>query len=65
VGSPRRRQCILLQAARSVGSTLKAFQPTIREVVEVSQDIKGTLEKASGDTAAGVDGRLAHQGPGS
>lgn len=33
------------QAAKSVGKTLRAFQPTIREVVEASQDIKGTLEK--------------------
>jgi hypothetical protein len=36
------------QAARSIGSTLRAFQPTIKEVVEVSQDIKGTLEKELG-----------------
>ena len=36
------------QAAKSVGKTLKAFQPTIREVVSVSQDIKGTLEKELG-----------------
>ncbi len=35
------------QAAKSIGNTLRAFQPTIREVVEVSQDIKGTLEKVS------------------
>jgi hypothetical protein len=28
-----------------LGQTLRAFQPTIREVVEVSQDLKGTLEK--------------------
>ena len=36
------------QAAKSVGKTLKAFQPTIREVVEASQDIKGTLEQVLG-----------------
>lgn len=35
----------LLQAAKSVGQTLRAFQPTIKEVVEVSQEIKGTLEQ--------------------
>jgi hypothetical protein len=34
-----------LQAAKSLGQTLRAFQPTIREVVEVSQEIKGTLEQ--------------------
>lgn len=28
-----------------MGQALRAFQPTIREVVEVSQDLKGTLEK--------------------
>ena len=34
-----------VQAAKSVGQTLRAFQPTIREVVEASQEIKGTLEQ--------------------
>lgn len=33
------------QAAKSLGQTLRAFQPTIKEVVEVSQEIKGTLEQ--------------------
>jgi hypothetical protein len=33
------------QAAKSVGQTLRAFQPTIKEVVQVSQEIKGTLEQ--------------------
>jgi hypothetical protein len=37
-----------LQAAKSVGSTLRAFQPAIKEVVEVSQDLRGTLEKELG-----------------
>jgi hypothetical protein len=36
---------VSLQAAKSLGQTLRAFQPTIREVVEVSQEIKGTLEQ--------------------
>lgn len=40
------------QAAKSVGQTLRAFQPTIKEVVEVSQEIKGTLEQVGG----GVEG---------
>jgi hypothetical protein len=34
-----------MQAAKSLGQTLRAFQPTIKEVVEVSQEIKGTLEQ--------------------
>lgn len=38
----------LAEAAKSLGRTLRAFQPTIREVVEVSQDLKGTLEKELG-----------------
>jgi len=38
----------LADAARSIGTTLKAFQPTIKEVIEVSQDIKGSLEKELG-----------------
>jgi hypothetical protein len=37
--------CDAEQAAKSVGQTLRAFQPTIKEVVEVSQEIKGTLEQ--------------------
>lgn len=40
-----------LQAAKSLGQTLRAFQPTIREVVEVSQEIKGTLEQVRDWTA--------------
>lgn len=35
-----------------MGQTLRAFQPTIKEVVEVSQEIKGTLEQVGG----GVEG---------
>lgn len=38
----------LADAAKSLGQTLKAFQPTIKEVVEVSNDLKGTLEKELG-----------------
>lgn len=38
----------LADAAKSVGQTLRAFQPTIREVVDVSRDLKGTLEKELG-----------------
>ena len=28
-----------------MGSALRTFQPTIKEVVQVSQELKGTLEK--------------------
>lgn len=38
----------LADAAKSLGQALRAFQPTIREVVEVSQDLRGTLEKVRG-----------------
>lgn len=38
----------LADAAKSVGSALRAFQPTIKEVVEVSQDLRGTLERELG-----------------
>ncbi|PNH07532.1 Sec-independent protein translocase protein TATB, chloroplastic [Tetrabaena socialis] len=38
----------LADAARSVGSSLRAFQPTIKEVVQVSQELKGSLEKELG-----------------
>ncbi|KXZ43857.1 hypothetical protein GPECTOR_79g136 [Gonium pectorale] len=38
----------LADAARSLGSALRAFQPTIKEVVQVSQELKGTLEKELG-----------------
>lgn len=38
---------LYLQAAKSLGQTLRAFQPTIREVVEVSNEIKGTLEQVT------------------
>lgn len=38
----------LADAAKSLGKTLRAFQPTIREVVAVSQDLKGTLEQELG-----------------
>lgn len=38
----------LADAAKSLGQTLRAFQPTIKEVVEVSQEIKGTLEQELG-----------------
>lgn len=37
-----------MQAVKSLGSTLKAFQPTIREIVSVSSDLKNTLEEQIG-----------------
>lgn len=38
----------LAEAAKSVGQALRSFQPTIKEVVSVSQELKGTLEKELG-----------------
>ncbi|GAX72645.1 hypothetical protein CEUSTIGMA_g101.t1 [Chlamydomonas eustigma] len=38
----------LAEAAKSVGQTLRSFQPTIKEVVEVGQELKGSLEKELG-----------------
>eukprot|EP00197_Chlamydomonas_leiostraca_P011279 CAMPEP_0202865272 /NCGR_PEP_ID=MMETSP1391-20130828/5518_1 /ASSEMBLY_ACC=CAM_ASM_000867 /TAXON_ID=1034604 /ORGANISM="Chlamydomonas leiostraca, Strain SAG 11-49" /LENGTH=207 /DNA_ID=CAMNT_0049545095 /DNA_START=196 /DNA_END=819 /DNA_ORIENTATION=+ len=38
----------LADAAKSVGQALRSFQPTIREVVEVTSDLKGTLEQELG-----------------
>ncbi|KAG2485405.1 hypothetical protein HYH03_015891 [Edaphochlamys debaryana] len=38
----------LADAARSLGTALRSFQPTIKEVVQVSQELKGTLEKELG-----------------
>ena len=37
-----------MQAAKSVGQTLRTFQPTIKEVVSVGQELKGSLEKELG-----------------
>ncbi|CAN6589026.1 unnamed protein product [Malus baccata var. baccata] len=38
----------LAEVARTLGKTLRAFQPTIRELQEVSRDFKSTLEKEIG-----------------
>lgn len=35
----------LAQAAKSLGSTLRAFAPTIREITSVSQELKSSLEQ--------------------
>ena len=37
-----------LQAVKSLGATLKTFQPTIREVLGVTQDLRNTLEEQIG-----------------
>ncbi len=34
-----------VQAAKSLGSTLRSFAPTIREITSVSQELKSTLEQ--------------------
>eukprot|EP00210_Caulerpa_lentillifera_P004818 g4600.t1 len=38
----------LAEAARSIGKTLKSFSPTIRELAEVSTDLKSSLEQEIG-----------------
>ncbi|CAA3024962.1 sec-independent protein translocase protein TATB, chloroplastic-like isoform X2 [Olea europaea var. sylvestris] len=38
----------LAEVARNLGKTLRAFQPTIRELQEVSREFKGTLEREIG-----------------
>lgn len=38
----------LAQAAKSLGATLRAFAPTIRELTEVSNELKSTLEEEIG-----------------
>ncbi len=48
------------QAAKSLGQTLRAFQPTIKEVVGVGQELKGSLEKVCATTTTNIfdeDGR--------
>jgi TatA/E family protein of Tat protein translocase len=38
----------LAQAAKSLGATLRAFAPTIREITQVSSELKSTLENEIG-----------------
>jgi len=38
----------LAQAAKSLGATLRAFAPTIRELTQVSSELKSTLEEEIG-----------------
>ena len=38
----------LFQAVKSLGKTLKTFQPTIREVMSVSSELRNTLEEQIG-----------------
>lgn len=38
----------LAEAARSIGKTLRSFTPTIRELAEVSTDLKSTFEQEIG-----------------
>ncbi len=37
-----------LQAAKSLGKTVRAFQPTLREIVSASSDIRSSLEESIG-----------------
>ncbi len=46
---PRADACAVPhQAVKSLGKTLKTFQPTIRELASVSSDLKNTLEEQIG-----------------
>lgn len=38
----------LAEAAKGLGRTLRSLQPAIREVLDVTQDLKGTLDKELG-----------------
>lgn len=38
----------LAQAAKSIGEGIKAFAPTIRELTDISSDLKNTLEEEIG-----------------
>lgn len=38
----------LAEVVKSFGKTLRSFQPTIKEIVEVSSDLKSTLEEEIG-----------------
>ena len=52
----------LAEIAKQLGSTLRAFQPTIRELQEVSREFKETLEDEIGlDDIRNPD---AHAAPG-
>jgi TatA/E family protein of Tat protein translocase len=46
----------LAQAAKSVGSTLRSFAPTLREITSVSQELKSTLEQVGRRRAWRVPG---------
>ena len=48
-----------MQAARSLGKTLRAFQPTIRELSEVSNELKSTLQREIG--LDGIQSELRRQ----
>ncbi|KAE9618292.1 putative sec-independent protein translocase protein TatA/B/E [Lupinus albus] len=37
-----------MQVARNLGKTLRSFQPTIRELQDVSREFKSTLEREIG-----------------
>lgn len=48
----------LAQAAKSLGSTLRSFAPTIREITSVSQELKSTLEQVGCGCGLGTGWRV-------
>ena len=47
-GCKKAHSGVALQAVKSLGKTLKTFQPTIREVMSVSSELRNTLEEQIG-----------------
>lgn len=45
---PMRPSPGLAEAAKSIGSAIRSFQPTIREVAQISSELKSTLEQEIG-----------------
>jgi hypothetical protein len=43
-----KRWNVWVQVARTLGNSLRAFQPTIRELQQVSKEFKSTLEQEIG-----------------
>jgi hypothetical protein len=49
---------VALQIAKNIGQTLRAFQPTIKELQQVSQEFKSALEQEV--RASGTRPRVLH-----
>ncbi|XP_059435238.1 sec-independent protein translocase protein TATB, chloroplastic isoform X1 [Corylus avellana] len=53
----------LAEVARNLGKTLRAFQPTIRELQEVSRDFKSTLEREIGLDDISTENKISSSRP--